>query len=71
MGISVLDVLEGKVGRWEPNIWLSVHPHGQRIPIGDEDPLSKVKLPVAYYERVFDVFLDDPLQQVGRFVRFV
>ena len=45
----------------ESDVALRIDPNGKGIPVGYEDPLPYVEFLLVYYQRVFDVLLDDPI----------
>ena len=49
MGVSVRNFVEIEIGGWESNVWLRVDPNCERVPIGDQYPLSNVKLATFHY----------------------
>lgn len=58
----IADLFGIVVYSWKSNIRLIVIPNDQRVEIGNQDPLSDVKLPSQDDNGVFDVFLGDPLR---------
>ena len=50
----------GEGGRGKLIFYL-VHPHGERVPVCDKEPLSDVKLGVKEKQRSLNVLLYDPL----------
>ena len=56
---SRFKVVERVFLRAEPEIAVLVEPDGQRVPVGDEEPLPYVKLGVVDTQRPFDVLLHD------------
>jgi hypothetical protein len=71
VGVPVVYIIKRKVTGWESDVGLCVHPHGEWIPICNEDPLPQVKLSVHDYEWVFNVLLHNPLEHVNGLVVLV
>jgi len=61
MGIPVGDLVEIEISCWETNIWLSVAPDGQRVPVSDQDPLSDIELTTLHDHGILDILLADVL----------
>jgi hypothetical protein len=59
---SVVNVVRVVVVRWETSIWLLPVPNGQRVPVSDDYPDSKVKLSVFYNHGVLNVLLGYKLE---------
>ena len=42
-------------------IFYLIHPHGEGVPVSDQEPLPDIKLGVKEKQRSFNILLNDPL----------
>ena len=59
MCVSIIYLVEIKIGSREANVGLRIDPNCQWVPVCDEHPLSDVELATLHYQRVLDVLLAD------------
>ena len=54
-------ILRAVLGHAEPSVTLVVEVNRQWIPVGDQYPLTKVKLPLRNDQRILHILLNYPL----------
>ena len=54
-------VLRVVVHHGESNVRLRIDPHSERVPIGDQHPLSDIKFLLVDYQWIFNILLNDPI----------